>query len=301
MSNRPSHIPIHIPSNKDTKIGPFGRCIYCGATDGLTDEHPVPEYLGGRLKLLDASCKRCATITSGVESKCANEQFPSALAFLKMRKKKARRLRGKFPVLLLINCKLEVRYVSGEDHLPTLRLNSFALPGASFSSMRDDLVVTNRLVWTLTRGRPETRGGPDPWQAKARNLMRKTGASRIGFEDRFDDRQFARMVAKIGYGFAVAILGLGSFRPLVVRPILQPELAIGLLVGGVEKPDPLPPGVDIKNLNYFVGLSCTDHPVSGRPILWAHVRLFAWFGNTPEYVVLLGVPTDAVRRLFPPF
>ncbi len=49
-------------------IGKVGKCIYCGAIDApLQDEHPVPYGLNGPWELVDASCKKCANITSKFE------------------------------------------------------------------------------------------------------------------------------------------------------------------------------------------------------------------------------------------
>lgn len=48
----------------------MNRCIYCGATDSpLTDEHILPDGLGGTHELLQASCEACA--------KLINKEFES--------------------------------------------------------------------------------------------------------------------------------------------------------------------------------------------------------------------------------
>ena len=44
-----------------------GRCIYCGSSDNLSDEHIVPYGLGGNLVLPKSSCVKCAKITSKFE------------------------------------------------------------------------------------------------------------------------------------------------------------------------------------------------------------------------------------------
>lgn len=44
-----------------------GRCIYCGATSGLSREHVLPYGLGGDLVLNGASCGTCSTETSRFE------------------------------------------------------------------------------------------------------------------------------------------------------------------------------------------------------------------------------------------
>ncbi|MCA1615176.1 MAG: HNH endonuclease [Acidobacteria bacterium] len=47
----------------------IGKCIYCGTIEGgLSEEHVTPFGLGGQLVLLHASCKRCAKITSSLET-----------------------------------------------------------------------------------------------------------------------------------------------------------------------------------------------------------------------------------------
>lgn len=54
----------HGPTRIETK----GECIYCRAKDvDLTDEHILPYFIGGTHIIKDASCKRCAKITSKFE------------------------------------------------------------------------------------------------------------------------------------------------------------------------------------------------------------------------------------------
>jgi hypothetical protein len=60
-------------SGKD--LGTVGRCIYCGANDSLTDEHPIPFSLGGPAILYKASCEACAKITSRVERTVSRDDF----------------------------------------------------------------------------------------------------------------------------------------------------------------------------------------------------------------------------------
>lgn len=46
-----------------------GKCIYCGCTEQLTDEHIVPFALGGNLVLPTASCVACADRTKKYEQR----------------------------------------------------------------------------------------------------------------------------------------------------------------------------------------------------------------------------------------
>lgn len=50
------------------RFPPVGFCIFCGVTHGeLTDEHIIPEGLGGTVTLPKSSCKDCEKITSKFE------------------------------------------------------------------------------------------------------------------------------------------------------------------------------------------------------------------------------------------
>ncbi len=46
---------------------PAGHCIYCGRTDGLSDEHIVAYGLGGTIVLPRTSCPQCRKITGRFE------------------------------------------------------------------------------------------------------------------------------------------------------------------------------------------------------------------------------------------
>lgn len=48
---------------------PEGRCIYCGSTDALTDEHIIPLALNGTGTLPKSSCVVCAKITGAFEQR----------------------------------------------------------------------------------------------------------------------------------------------------------------------------------------------------------------------------------------
>gem|GEM_PF-1646012 len=61
---------------------PVGRCIYCGSPEWsagqvrkLGDEHIIPEGLGGKLLLPEASCKDCEGLTSKFELEWLRSAF----------------------------------------------------------------------------------------------------------------------------------------------------------------------------------------------------------------------------------
>lgn len=76
---------------------PIGSCIYCGSLKWsaeqprkLGDEHIVPEGLGGRLLLPEASCKKCEEITSKIELEWLRSGFHTARVQKGLEKKKKR-------------------------------------------------------------------------------------------------------------------------------------------------------------------------------------------------------------------
>jgi len=58
-------------SSSDTSPYQYvGRCIYCGSTEGLSNEHIVPANLGGTIILYKASCETCRKLIHRVETEC---------------------------------------------------------------------------------------------------------------------------------------------------------------------------------------------------------------------------------------
>jgi hypothetical protein len=87
------------------------------------------------------------------------------------------------------------------------------------------------------------------------------------------------MLAKIAHSFAVAEMGLGSFKPLLPDLILGKTMTPTYWVGG--QLDIPPPGVtDRIDLDY-------DWNANGKTFTVAHIRLFAQLG-APLYHVVIG-------------
>ncbi|MGE0742901.1 MAG: HNH endonuclease [Hyphomonadaceae bacterium] len=62
-------------SPSQQRLSPVDRCIYCLATDALTDEHIIPVSLGGLLILPKASCPRCQVVTTRFEQAVARHMY----------------------------------------------------------------------------------------------------------------------------------------------------------------------------------------------------------------------------------
>jgi hypothetical protein len=83
------------PNGARREMAKIGKCIYCGADElipgtgrRLDEEHFVPEGLGSRLVLLEASCARCAKKTGGIERTILRASVSPAREHLHIRREK---------------------------------------------------------------------------------------------------------------------------------------------------------------------------------------------------------------------
>lgn len=86
-----------IPGNGTVFIGQstfsplIGECIYCGGTDGLTDEHTIPYSLYGVAKLRQATCSACTAETQRIEQRLLRDTFGQAREYLGLPTRKSRK------------------------------------------------------------------------------------------------------------------------------------------------------------------------------------------------------------------
>lgn len=95
--------------------------------------------------------------------------------------------------------------------------------------------------------------------------------------------KFARMLAKIALGFAVAVMGLEAFEEIFVRPaILGERDEVGMWVGCP----------DVPRLDAQKGLHDAAVFVRSDRLVIVGVRLFEEF-SAPEYSVIVGRASEA--------
>lgn len=196
-----------IEIHNTTRLEPVGECIYCGSTDKLTDEHIVPLALGGRLVLPDASCVVCAAITSAVERKVLRGFMLDARAV------------GKFPTRRpKERPRTSSLDIERDGHFESIELPSSESPGflhlprfaraaflAGYPPMKG---VTFVGIDTLYFGKNPTE------------VARAIGTKTIRTTVTVDASSFARMLAKIGYSYAVASQGLYPRTEVPVLPMI---------------------------------------------------------------------------------
>lgn len=251
---------------------PINRCIYCGATSDLEKEHVVPLGIAGHSMVLErASCRACAKITGGIEGAVLEgalgilrEKFSSPTRHKTRRKGVSRRT-------------LARRDEHGEwvgagtldvpvDQLPAIcifpQLNApriFAPPEAA------DGWTGEFWLWQ------EHVAVPAPIASAT------DGASiHVG---KVNPELFARFLAKIAHGYAVAYLGVDGFTPFLLEAILSESSDPFLYVGGFSEPP-----ANEHALHFLQH----GHAVLGdTTLVLVRIRLFASLG-APEYVVVAG-------------
>lgn len=256
---------------------PVGRCIYCGTRAGrLTDEHLIPFSLGGMMYLPNASCDSCARITSRFEQVCARTMFGAFRTRVGMPTRRPRERPALLP--------LRIQSIDGQD--TTLNVPALEHPGPLvlvdwgpprlMSGHRAGDRVAHR-VWAHL---PGARGIVE--------VFHRFSARKVNLPH-FYQQPFAQLLAKIGYGFAVATqrapIEPRMMLPLIVRGIVSDYYDY---VGGAQESSPaikLPqsPGTEI--VMHDIRLHVMEGAL-GRKYLVATISLFAYLG-APRFRVVL--------------
>jgi hypothetical protein len=246
-----------------------GRCIYCGSTENLTDEHIVPYAIHGYYELPKSSCKKCAAEINKFEQRCTGSFFlPYRLGGKYRSRKTAKQNRtiklaiGRSPE------NVEIADLQFSD-FPKLICNAvFPLPGV----IRGD--DPNR----------ELRGGVLIATTKAEHeRLRKRFSMHPNFRMVFhtDGKALAKTLAKIAHGFAVDTFGIDTFRHRLPPLILghPTEYGLSYFVGSDPRPTrpaPVMHAVDTKKLM-----------IRGIRYCAVFIRLFANL-NLQRHLVIVG-------------
>jgi HNH endonuclease len=249
-----------------TRIASRGACIYCAAHGvDLTDEHVVPFSLGGAHILEDASCRRCAAITTKFERDVAKDMWGDARISYKVpsRRKKKRKIH-----IVLAD--------------PADRSRRVKVP---YSEYPAPMLFYKMSRAGLLEGLPDTVDLSSAWQmvavhddVKAKGFQQKFGVP-LTAKIRHMPESFARLLAKIGYCNLLTILDPGDFRPICLPYILGERKNPSYVVGGaleIAESEAVGYRLDV------VGFGSAE-----RMMLVTEIRLFANVG-TPTYHVVVG-------------
>ena len=247
----------------------IGECIYCGSRAGkLGDEHVIPFGLGGKWILRHASCEVHEKLTSALEGDVLREAWGAARAALGIQTRHKKRRKAGFALKLEVGGSLKSVTLDASDHPAPIAWPVYSPPGI----VPDKPNIPGTSVIRLRAGMRV---------ARARELGAKHGATAVQF--RYPEpRQFARFLAKVGYGFAVACNGLEATRRAAVLPaLLSDSDDIYRFVGNVDTPTSFTGDTEQE-----VAMGRDE---SGRVV---YVRLLGSM-HAPEYVVRIDTPGTA--------
>ena len=248
----------------------IGECIYCGATDDLQQEHIVPYSLGGPWSLLGASCPKCAAITSKFELDVSRNTLivPRTTLGLPTRRKNMRP--SSFSMMVELDSgRRHVLEVPVSDCPVLLQMPLYRRPRylASYPYNKG-VVVTGFLGYATGFG----------------TLQKKYGVQSLYSTTTFTT-SFARLLAKIAYGFAVLQYGLQEITEAYVLPsIIGEKDDVGYWVGcsNDSKPPRVPP-----RERYLHTIDVDLSQTTEYKEVVVRLRLFAMY-PTPEYLVVVG-------------
>ena len=264
-----SMIFTKLPEYDKHVFPPVGKCIYCGSTTGLTDEHVVPYGLGGNLVLPKSSCKECARITSKFElAVLRGSMRPARICRNIQSRKKHKNALSLYSVDIESGGVARTIEVPLKDYPILVTFPIFEVPG-------------------FLQGKEETRGinmtgfitinfGANP-----EKLLKKYNGSKIVVKPSNDKPvDFARIIAKIAFSMAVAtnaFEGEDYSNSFVLPSILGTKDDIGQWVGTIT--DPI---VSSKHHLHRILI----HRDTEKGLLVGDVQIFS-DSETPRYGVIL--------------
>ena len=256
------------------RYAPVGQCIYCGILDvpqGMKrfhDEHIVPLALNGALILPEASCRQCERIINmQIENRLAEEYAYFRTKYgLPTRRPKNRKKTVNLPSIK--GGWIDVPATEYTAPVPLYRFKTARiLSGAP--------PISNSHAWTM-----DILGSGDEEVRLQKKYPLWTKAHIL----KAQPYQFARFIAKVAYGYAVAELGIDCFDPLANDIILGRSHNFFRFVG--SEPREMPPsGWPGGGKHHFsLAVRCVRDNVG---LVVVDVKLFAAAG-TPVYHAVIG-------------
>jgi hypothetical protein len=248
----------------------IGQCIYCSTTEGpLSEEHVTPYGLSGSLVLLNASCARCANITSALEGTVLKHMF-AARAALRTRTRRRKEREKPQPMLIEKNGERQTIEALWQDQWKVIQLPIFPLPAH-------------------IDGRPYTSGiestSMDQFELseKGEEIAKRHGVDKV-LSRNYPLEIFARFIAKMAYGYAVERYTLNAFEDIYIVPaILGEKDDIGRWVGCSDIRE-----LPVRDCNISVGFK-----IISRDELIVKLKMFPQFDGA-EYVAVIG----RVKKLY---
>lgn len=256
------------------RYDPVGRCIYCGATGRLTDEHIIPLALGGDFILPQASCRACAhRINKDIENPILNNEMKAFRTFQRL---PTRRPKQRPKTHDLVNRDGTVIQIPASEYYgPHLlykymqpRILSGAEPVPNGDAFTVDVFGTNEAAEMALRDKYPH------WDQT--------------HQFKVEPLRFTRLLAKIGYSYAIAEVGLDAFLPGdVIDIVLGRSKDYFRCIGGT-KPE-IHPGPEEEPTGHWfrIQLLSQQRGVGSVLLVIVAVRFFAKY-KMPTYSVVVG-------------
>jgi len=247
--------------NAEIKLPAPGRCIYCGDPNADTDEHIIPRGLNGLVVWKDASCKRCAAITSRFEGDVLGGflKKPRTALNMKSYRKKAKTIRT------------QVKQDDGSFVDVDLPRNEYpvllALPVFTVPPVMSGEKFDQGRPLRIALQNPAVDLDGNPFVPQQGMTIQEIAPLRIG--------SFMRMLAKIAHGTAATTFG-EEYEPLLVDYILTGEPDMSDYIG-TEEEDP--------DAEQWLGATAVG---SVAPELPDHILVGIKILNGPAYLVVPG-------------
>ena len=252
---------------EELDLGRVGRCIYCDATDDLRDEHPIPFGLGGRAKLYDSTCGRCADITSAFEGHVLRSQLGAFRTVLRLPTRRPRSRPASFRARLRRGGSWAYEDVPLERYTAAGAFPRLPVPGVAEGRPEGGPIrMTGAVGVTVIRTEGE------------RNPAARAGADAIEMNVPIALVAFMRLLAKVALGYSVAFFGADRLDPAIRGVVLGTDADINRWVG-CPPPEWAVFGSPAAAHNVRVA------NIYGFVVAW--VRMFATAG-APEYMVIVG-------------
>lgn len=244
-----------------------GYCIYCGRSSvPLTDEHTIPDGLGGRHILPKASCTACQKTINTFEQYCMRTFLGNVRASLGI---KAAKRRPRPPASVRVRRKdgtIE-RVSKPIEELPVfVAFPVFPAPFALLGLPAPE--IFDGLQWVRV-------------PADIDRALVDFDASEF-LSEVIKPQLFARMLAKIAHSHCIAVLGADRFRSVLPPLILNEGMRYIQWVGGSLKIEPPEPDISFR-IDFEIVPRFTDGALLGV----CGIRLFPNLGG-PTYRIVIG-------------
>lgn len=271
---------LRSPQRRVTSVG---ICIYCERQPpevALEDEHIFPDGLGGDLILPQASCRDCAGKINRFESRTINETFGAVRMAHGQRSRKRRKSGRPDRTFVLGDGSEDMEAAVNREVELRRHPESRDMPYGIFLPLYGG---EPGLLGTGGDSRQASLGVFFPPDLDAR-IAKINESGDFSMINSIEGTDLPRLVAKISYAFAVAVLGLEAFRPLLRPFILGHETNwapyVGLSAVRLERPTE----------SYHLVALKEKRLNSGDQAVVAFVQFYGTY-RTPLYEAVVGLLT----------